>query len=176
MVYNNTSSVCRRRYNRQTMTEKEILNKVKEYFSIKELVSKKVYRKYGERAWRFIDIKLLHTLLVIRIELDRAIIINNWHYGGKFKQRGLRTNMSYIVLSYIKKAKIYVSGHVLGKAIDFNVKGMTSLEFRNWIKENEHILPYKIRLEKLKGGKFMFWVHLDVISEEKNGKIYTFIV
>ncbi len=158
------------------MKEEEILAGIKQYFCIEELVSPVVYKIWGEKAWQFIDMRLLHTVLVIRRGLGVGMNANNWKWGGKFKQRGLRTTIGYKYYKYITKSKLYLSAHVMGKAIDFDAKGMTADQVRDWIIENEDILPYKVRLERkvLKTGKTITWVHLDVFWYEDNPKVCLF--
>jgi len=156
------------------MTDEKIYTEIKKYFTIQEFVSKKVYKKHGERAWKFICPRLLHTLLVIRIMIDKPITINNWHVGGKFSQRGLRSNLSSIFMSKFKKGRMYLSAHVLGRAVDFDVAGMTAPEVRQWLKGAYKHLPYKIRLENEMKGKQINWVHLDMFWEKKNKKVYLF--
>ena len=135
-----------------------------------------MYDKYGERSWKFLCPRLLHTMLIIREVLGVSITVNNWYRGGSFQQRGLRSNLGYIFLKYFKRGRIYLSGHVLGKALDFDVKGMTAVEVREWLVNNADILPYKIRLENKMKGKPISWVHLDLIWEEHNPKVYLFNV
>jgi len=158
------------------MTDEKIYKDIKKYFKIQEFVSPKVYNKYGQSAWKFIDPRLLHTMLIIRMLIDKPITINNWHTGGSLKQRGLRSNLGYIFMKYFKRGKLYLSGHVLGKAVDFDVKGMSAESVRKWLKGIEKELPYKIRLEHKMKGKLISWVHLDMIWEAKNKKIYFFNV
>ena len=152
----------------------EIYDKVKKYFIIQELVSKRVYNKYGDRAWKFLCPRMLETLIVVREAVNSPITINNWHVGGKFSQRGLRSNLGYIFLSKFKKGRMYLSAHIMGKAVDFDVKGMTAPEVRQFLKGIHKDLPYKIRLENKLNGKQISWVHLDVFFEEKNNKVYLF--
>jgi len=152
------------------MTDAEILHNIKQKFHISEFVGPQVYKKYGDDAWKFIDIRLLQTIDVLRYWIDKPITINNYYWGGSFKQRGLRTNLGSIFMGKFKKGILYLSAHVLGKAVDFDVQGMTAIEVRNWIVANQKIFPFKIRLET-----GVNWVHLDIISEEKNPKIYKFI-
>lgn len=158
------------------MKDEEIYRKIKNYFCIEELVSKKVFDKHGQRAWKFICPRLLYTLLVIREELDRPMTINNWKWGGKFSQRGLRSNLGYIFYSMFKKRRLYLSGHVLGKAVDFDVEGMTAIEVRQWLNGFHDKLPYKIRLENLMRGKPISWVHIDMLWEDRNNKVKLFNV
>ena len=71
---------------------------------------------------------------------------------------------------------MYLSAHVMGKAIDFDVKGMKATEVRDWVEENQDIFPYKIRLENKMNGKPIRWSHLDVYYSRKNPKVYKFNV
>lgn len=146
-------------------------HKIRDYFQITELVDKEVAELHGTNAWRFFDQKLLDNLLFIREELDRPITINNWQWGGRFSQRGLRHNQSPMVR---KKTRIYLSAHMLGKAVDFDVKGMTATEVRSWIFENGHRLPHPCRLERNLNGEPISWVHLDSI--DMGCKVYLFDV
>jgi hypothetical protein len=146
---------------------------IKDYFCIEELVDKTVFDKYGETAWKFLDETILECLLIIREGLDKPISINNWKYGGKFSQRGLRHNMSSLVKN---KKRLYLSAHIFGKAIDFDVAGMTAVEVRAWIAANADLFPYKIRLERNMKGKPISWVHLDTMSDPSKPKVYQFDV
>jgi hypothetical protein len=160
------------------MDNNEVLNEIKEFFDVKELVDKQTFDKYGEKSWQFLCPMLLHTLLVIRKELGKPITINNWSWGGNFDERGLRTNTCDIVSKKTKVGKLYLSAHCMGKAIDFDVLDMKASEVRTWLVENSSILPYKIRLEHkfVKTGKEISWVHLDVYHNEKDSKVYLFNV
>ena len=146
---------------------------IKDYFCIEELVDKTVFDKYGEAAWKFLDETILETLLIIREGLDKPISINNWKYDGQFSQRGLRHNMSSLVKN---KTRLYLSAHIFGKAVDFDVAGMTAVEVREWIVANADLFPFKIRLERNMKGKPISWVHLDTMSDPSKPKVYQFDV
>ena len=49
-------------------------------------------------------------------------------------------NLCSIVQAKTRKEILYLSGHVLGKAFDFKVKGMDSEDVRKWIID-QHICP-----------------------------------
>lgn len=147
------------------------LKRFKKYFKIQELVDEAVYNKWGATAWQFIDINLIESLLIIREGLGKPITINNWMNGGRFDERGLRHNVSDMV---INKTQPYLSAHMMGKAFDFDVKGMEAEEVREWICDNEELFPHKIRLEHKMKGKIISWVHLDVFDNPKNPHIYKF--
>ena len=129
------------------MNRDEIIGRLKRYFAIYELVDEPVFRKYRDTAWQFFDTETLHTLLVLREGINLPFTVNNWYWGGRYDERGLRVNTSPIFYNKTIKKKMYLSGHVLGKAIDFKVKGMHADDVRQWIVENQDLLPCKIRLE-----------------------------
>lgn len=132
------------------------------YFDLKELVCPDVFRTYGEMAWTFFDARLLITLDNLRTRIERRIHINNWESG--LTQRGFRCNLCPLV----KNAKgIYVSAHMTGQAVDFDVEGMTAEEVRQYIIKNKTLWPYPIRLEAN-----VSWVHLDTRGTDE--KVYLF--
>ena len=156
------------------MKDKEILEGIKEYFDIYELVGKRTYKKFGESAWQFMDIRTLHCLLIIRKGLNKQIIVNDWKFGGSMEQRGLRTYVQNMIKNMIQKKRLYLSPHIFGKAIDFSVKGMNAQEVRYWILQNSVLFPCKIRLEHRLKGKPITWVHLDTFHKESNPDVYFF--
>lgn len=160
------------------MTRSEILARIKEkgYFKAYEFVDNTVYNKHKEDSFKFIDTDILHCLLIIREKLGKPITINDWKSGGKFSQRGLRSNISYLVKKKTNKGLLYLSAHIFGRAVDFDVVGMSAEEVRNWIKTNADLFPCKIRLEHKLKGTPISWVHLDTIDEDKNPKVYLFDV
>ena len=142
-------------------------HRIKTYFDIQELVCKHVYDKFGESAWLFFDERLLDTLYVIRTKIDKPIYVNNWAIGGSLSQRGIRCNCCSLVKEKTSLEKVYMSTHMQGTGVDFDVKGMTAQEVRNWIVRNQILLPYPIRLES-----GVNWVHLDLRSEGKQKITY----
>ncbi|MGL4852905.1 MAG: hypothetical protein ACRC3Z_09735 [Phocaeicola sp.] len=146
------------------MTRTQIIQELKQFFSLQEFVCQHTYIAFGDRAWQFLDTELLHSILVIRKFLNRAMIINNWHKNGSFSQRGLRCNVCQLVKDKTTQNKIYLTSHANGAGIDFHVVGMTPEQVRTTIAKNEILLPYPIRLER-----DVNWVHLD-IYDYMNGK------
>lgn len=139
------------------MTRAEIVAKLKRYFKIKELVCQHILAKFKGRedvAWDFLNKDLLEVLLWIRETLGKPITINK---GSLATQRGMRCNLCQMVKD---KVVAYLSSHVLGSGIDFDVEGMTADEVRQWLVDNQDSLPHSIRLER-----DVTWVHLDVRNE-----------
>lgn len=129
-----------------------------EFFSVKELVCKHVYDRYGEAAAMFLDDKLIETINTVREKiLCTPMTVNNWATGGSFSQRGLRCNLCDLVREKSERQQLYLSAHCLGKGIDFTPEGMTAEEARRLIIGHSERLPWPIRLEE-----GVSWVHLDV--------------
>lgn len=148
------------------MDRNQIIQQLEPYFGIKELVCPHVYQKWGTRAWQFLDTDLLNCILIVRRDIVcKPMVVNN---GTQYTQRGLRCNRCQIVK---EKAAVYLSSHVLGKAIDFTVPGMTAETVRRLIKTNAGRLPCNIRLEK-----DVTWVHMDVLPQYGvTAKVYEFV-
>ena len=124
------------------------------YFQVSELVCEHTHSRWGERSWQFLDTDYLHALLIIRRDILQLPMTCN--YSGA-NQRGLRCNMCELVK---EKEKNYLSSHILGKAGDFSVKGLTAQEARERIKNNARLLPCNIRLEDK-----VTWLHFDVLPQ-----------
>lgn len=139
---------------------------IRDYFNIKELVCQDVYAKFGEKAWDFLDPKLLAVLLFIREGIGKPILVNT----GTLHERGLRCNLCVSVDAKTAKNQPYISAHVQGKAVDFNVSGMTPAQIRQWLYNNKHRLPYAIRVEL----NTPTWVHVDVRNYSQTEKLVTF--
>ena len=146
------------------MTRNEIIRELHKFFQIRELVCEHTHSKWGERAWQFLDTAFLHNLLVIRRDILQAPMVCN---HGSQLQRGLRCNRCGLVA---QKDAVYLSSHVLGKAGDFTIQGMTAQEARSRIRNSANLLPYPLRME---GG--VTWLHIDVLPQFGiNEKIYEF--
>ena len=137
------------RINRQ-----EIIRELHKYFQVSELVCEHTHSKWGEMSWQFLDTDYLHALLIIRRDILQLPMTCN-HTGAN--QRGLRCNMCDLVK---EKKKNYLSSHILGKAGDFTVRGLTAQEARERIKNNARLLPCNIRLEDN-----VTWLHFDVLPQ-----------
>ena len=146
------------------MDRNELIDKLKPYFKVSELVCPHCYSKFGESSWQFISTELLSTLYILRTKIfNKPITINTWKSGGQFSQRGLRCNMCQLVKN---KSSIYLSAHCLGKAIDFNLKDLDSNTVNNIVRQNAELFEYPIRLEANTDG----WSHIDVYQPKDSSK------
>lgn len=147
-----------------TMSREDIIRELHKYFQVSELVCEHTFSKWGERSWQFLDTDYLHALLIIRRDILQLPMTCN---HSDANQRGLRCNMCELVK---EKTKNYLSSHILGKAGDFTVKGMTAQQARDRIKANAHLLPCNIRVEDK-----VNWLHFDVLPQFGiTDKVYLF--
>lgn len=51
------------------MDRNELIDKLKPYFKIQELVCPHCYSKFGETSWQFISTELLSTLYILRTKI-----------------------------------------------------------------------------------------------------------
>lgn len=151
------------------MTRAEILKEIKEYFSIDELVCNHVLERWGEEAWNFLDTDFLHCLLILRRDIVGMPMYCNNHAKGVY-QRGLRCNQCELVKS---KDRPYLSAHVLGKAGDFSISGISGEEklnlLRKKIKMLPNIWPCSIRMED-----GVSWLHFDTLPNSEGARVKLF--
>lgn len=146
------------------MDRDTIIRELHDYFQVRELVCDHTFSKWGERSWQFLDTDFLHCLLIIRRDIIRLPMICNYQWVN---QRGLRCNRCELVKG---KDSVYLSSHILGKAGDFSIEGITAQEARSRIRNNAHLLPCPIRME---GG--VNWLHFDVLPQYGiDVKVYEF--
>ncbi len=122
-----------------------------QHFTTQEFVPKRIYKERKYKAIQLISYDLLHFIQSLRLALNLPITLNDWHVGGVYQYRGLRTTESEDYTPY--------SMHTFGKALDFKVSGMTAQEVRDWIIEHRD-------LDWVKPITFIedavSWVHVDV--------------
>ena len=142
------------------MSRQLIEGAIGRFFRPKELVCPHVMQKFGDAGLRFVDSKILETLYILRTDiLGVPLTCNN--YNADLTQRGLRCNCCKLVKS---KSSVYMSAHVLGKALDLSSGKMTAAEMRKRIIANADKLPYPVRLED-----DVTWLHIDVLNEKGEG-------
>ena len=146
------------------MNREQIIRELHRFFQVRELVCSHVFSKWGERSWQFLSTDYLHNLLVIRRDILQMPMVCN-HDGAE--QRGLRCNMCRMVK---EKKAAYLSSHILGRAGDFSVQGLTAQEARSRIRTMQNLLPYPMRME---GG--VSGLHIDTLPQFGiEAKVYEF--
>lgn len=104
--------------------------------------------KEYEQYWLILmDDRILITADEIREYYGVPVTINNWYWGGNFKNRGFREMNTSV------GAKL--SQHKFGRAFDFDVKNVPAEQVRNDIRKGKFPLITCIE-------KDVSWVHADV--------------
>lgn len=134
-------------------------------FKIYELVSPKIYNKYGDRAWQFFDVNLLKAIDECS-DAFGTLIVNDWKWNNSknnFTESGLRSFTFGSIES--------MSLHKLGKAVDLKSAKYTAEEMRQYIFDN----PEKFKhIKAIELG--VSWLHIDVRNREpNNGNFFTFL-
>lgn len=141
------------------------------YFKGKELVSPEVYKIYGEEAIKFIAKDILMFLDLLREDLGVPILVNRPSVG--ITQRGLRTTIDSIVKDKVKNNKLYLSAHVLGRGVDFEVPSMDMKKVYERIINNPRRYSMITRIEDPNVTLAKGYIHVDNMETGKNG-IYIF--
>lgn len=147
---------------------------IPKYFELYELLPPELYtydmmvsEEARERAFAtYFDYKLLETIDIIRGEIVKApLICNTWFQDGNRVASGYRSSQCPVGVAK--------SQHKEGKAVDLVCNKYTAEQMRQMIKENEHLLPYPIRIEE-----GVSWLHIDtkerISGPRSNEKIYFF--
>ena len=144
-----------------------MIERIKKYFDLQEVVCPHVYDNLRSLAWDFFDPRLLENMLWLRESLGKPIFVNNWQIGGNLSQRGLRCNRCALVKEKTMLEKVYMTPHGQGTGLDFDVLGMTAQQVRDWIDKHQDEMPHPSRLESL-----VSWVHWDVRNYTSKKLIY----
>ena len=129
---------------------------IPKYFQSYELLPENIYSSMGDNGLYLIDDRILWTIDQIREYYNSPITVNNWKQNGPFSQRGYR-NDSLTGALY--------SAHRFGRAVDFDISGITSQQFRNNVRSGilDKILVYITRIEDL-----VDWNHIDCMGLPRN--------
>lgn len=123
-------------------------------FIIKELVPKEIYVRWGDKSIWFIDERIFHLINFIRTRFAKPMTINNWHTGGGFNNRGFRTPTCVIGAT--------LSQHRFGRAVDFNIDGVTPQEIYKDIVDNFSLYA-KEGLTTIEDISLTIgWTHIDI--------------
>jgi len=100
---------------------------IPKHFRIEELVSKTVFRKYGQQSWQFFDDRALKTLDRLRERFGQATV-NDWLWDGVNDSRGYRDPDDPV--------GAFRSAHKRGQAFDVVFKEIPAAEVREYILRN----------------------------------------
>lgn len=152
------------------MERNAILKEIKQYFDIEELVCNHVLERWGEEAWQFLDTGFLANLLALRRDVIQRPMYCNNHKKGVY-QRGLRCNLCEMVK---EKDRPYLSAHILGKAGDFSIEGISGIGGMAGMRSRIKLLARAALPVPLRMEADVSWLHIDVMPTPSGQKIYEF--
>ncbi|WP_373069814.1 hypothetical protein [Sulfurimonas sp.] len=125
------------------------------HFKVHELVPKAMYEKYGEKAWRYVDVRLIESIDKLKEHFNLGTMtINNYYWNGNREWSGIRTPDS--------PHYSYGSQHSFANALDIVFSDYTAEEVRNYILDNLKDFPH------IKGMELgVSWLHIDVRNEDQ---------
>lgn len=106
--------------------------------------------KVGVKAIRYINSRLLFVADLLANQFG-TVTINDWHWGGNFKESGLRVVGDEYYSS--------TSDHSYGNALDLKFKGVSAAQVRKYIEAYPNQFPYITFIEE---GKDVTWLHISV--------------
>lgn len=149
--------------------------RLNKYFDMREFVSPKTWgliKKLPQdelikKFYTLVKPETVKMAVKIREYFDAPMIINDWHLGGKHTQRGYRLPTSRVGA---KKSQ-----HKVGRAIDFNIKGLTSDEVYLIIIKDEELF-YMFGARRMENSSYATtWTHIDTKETELENSIYIFV-
>jgi hypothetical protein len=126
---------------------------VPKHFRPEELVPEYIFGIFGKSSYSLLDSRILWTADALREWFDRKITINDWLWKGEFDQRGFRTQ--------VQTAKY--SAHMFGRAIDFNVEGISAEEVQQRIRMGAGREPALRFVSRIESGT-VGWTHVDCVN------------
>jgi len=133
--------------------------KISPHFDLREFVPKAIFDQYGANSIWFLDDRLIEGAEWLRAHFNAPITINNWHTGGSFQNRGFRAPNTTVGAR--------LSQHKFGRAIDFNVAGMTAAQVAKDLIDSGHIddSPWTTIEDPAHTAT---WTHLDMRQTRSN--------
>lgn len=116
-------------------------------FKLQELVPPEIYDKWGDKAWKFLDTRLLRSIQKLRSHFGPATI-NNWHIFGDRYYSGLRP--------FDCTVGAEMSQHKFGRAADMIFRDYNAENVRQGIREFEELFPFITFIED-----DVSWLHID---------------
>lgn len=120
------------------------------HFDIRELIPPEIYDARRDGAWELLDPGALMTLDALHDQFG-GVVINDWHWGGNFKESGLR--------AFGTSTGAKWSQHKYGRAFDCKFKSAEVSHVHEYILLHPAQFPYVTTLEAL--ASTPTWLHFD---------------
>ena len=128
------------------------------HFAIQELVYPEIYESRSWRCWELLDERALRSLSAIR-EKFGPLTVNDWHWGGNYKESGLR--------SFTTQTGAKLSQHRFGRAFDIKPKEAVIQDVYEYILGHPREFKFISTLENIEATPT--WVHFDTRLNQDPG-------
>lgn len=128
------------------------------HFQLYELIPPEIFEARGEAAWELLDTRLLVVLDRIR-DFFGPVRVNDWYWGGNYRESGLRAADSRTGARY--------SQHKYGRAADLKFAQTTPQEVYARILAEPEDFPGLTTLEHIEATPS--WLHVDVRNNPQPG-------
>ncbi|MFO0387607.1 MAG: hypothetical protein ACK505_12570 [Flavobacteriales bacterium] len=127
---------------------------VTDNFYLDELIDPVTYAARGERSLQLMDMRIILALQYLREIIGKPITVNTWARRGNLSLRGYRPEGTRTGAKW--------SQHKFGRALDFNVDGMTTREVHAVIMQHERYFIERGWITTIEDARDSpTWVHID---------------
>jgi hypothetical protein len=127
---------------------------VTDNFFLDELIDPVTYSARGARSIELMDMRIILGLQFLRNVIGKPITVNTWHKGGNLRLRGFRPEGTRTGAKW--------SQHKFGRALDFNVAGMTTQEVHAVIMQHQKTLIERGWITTIEDARDTpTWIHID---------------
>lgn len=131
------------------------------FFTVPELVSPEIYALCGDKAIEMIDARLVRVINKLRHRYG-PITINNYSFGGRFKESGLR-NLN-------TSTGAPRSAHKQGKGLDLKFSRLTPAEVWADMKKTMDAEGWDDLIRRIEDPAVTkTWLHIDTIEHGSSG-------
>ncbi|AUR89203.1 hypothetical protein NVP1121O_175 [Vibrio phage 1.121.O._10N.286.46.C4] len=142
---------------------------------VKQVVPPSMWETFGVKALDKMDQRICEFIEEFREYVDVPLTANDWSWGGRFTQRGVRDVTQYGTYEEMAKSR---SDHLTGRAIDLISSKLTGHELRAKFIEKEQYWFEKYGInfiecgELNKDGRVMTWFHCSINIDQGQGVQY----
>ncbi len=144
---------------------------------VKQVVPPSMWELFGVQALDKMDQRICEFIEEFREYVEVPLTANDWSWGGRFSQRGVRDVKQYGTYEKMAKSR---SDHITGRAIDLVSSKLTGHELRAKFIEKEQYWFEKyginfIEVGSVKSGGVaveMTWFHASINIDQGQGVQY----
>lgn len=127
---------------------------VTDNFFLDEFIDPVTYSARGARSIELMDMRIILAIQYLRDITGKKITVNNWIHGKILRLRGYRPEGTRIGAKW--------SQHKYGRALDFNIEGMTTREVHALILEHEQVFIERQWITVIEDPRDSpTWIHVD---------------